>query len=467
AWSGRKRTQIVQHYRSLLIELLQMVQFVARYPLGLLTPLDPSSKEQQYFDLHSCMGQTIHNKTFQSPGLSLLMNTPFLVSPQSQRVLYLWPLLISRLLEEDNKLTLCLFEKVAKTDQAEYASFVEWRDYPFQEEWRARAKDDRWLFDRIDQFRQQSTPPNELTLLNWLLPTQQGQLSGRALTAKDPDGMVFQLKGEIGRGGFGFVYEAMQGETRVAIKALMHVSGTDGPLRRFRSEVETLKNLKDTEGIIRILAYGEEVIQDHFYSWYAMEFAAGGDLRLRIQDRNKRLDVLTPWNDPDMQKQIVEEYRSILQAVATLHENDIIHRDLKPGNVLVMEDGTLRVADFGLAKNLYPSDTAFQFGPITRTGDVVGTRQYMSPEQESGKLVEKSTDVYALGILLAELSTGQPPEPSPRRSDSTLGGWSPLRHLPNPLRKWIFSLTHVQLDTRPEDATELVAEFESIIASQY
>src|SRR5262249_7837218 len=147
-----------------------------------------------------------------------------------------------------------------------------------------------------------------------------------------------------------------------------------------------------------------------------------------------------PWAEPALRAAVVREFAVVAAAVAHLHALGIVHRDIKPGNVLIMEGGELRLADFGLVKDLKPPDqpliaATIVVAPRTSTGAVLGTRHYMAPEQERGGTVEAPADVYALGVLLAELATGQRPVPNSQvRTGSTLAGYPSLAPLPEALR---------------------------------
>jgi WD40 repeat protein len=199
----------------------------------------------------------------------------------------------------------------------------------------------------------------------------------------------YEVLGVLGRGGMGVVYRARQlGLGRiVALKRILHAEYA-GPeaRRRFQAEAESIARLQHPH-IVQIHEVGEA----GGLAFFSLEYCGGGSLEERLDG--------TPWEAPRAARLI----ETLAGAVAAAHAAGIIHRDLKPGNVLLSEDGTPKVADFGLAKRL---DVPGQ----TQTGAVVGTPSYMAPEQAVGsKEVGPAADVYALGALLYELLTGRPP----------------------------------------------------------
>jgi serine/threonine protein kinase len=154
-----------------------------------------------------------------------------------------------------------------------------------------------------------------------------------------------------------------------------------------------------------------------------------------------------------------------------LHNLGIVHRDLKPANVLIMEDGELRLSDFGLVKDLMSRheldmSATMEAPPRTSTGAVLGTRHYMAPEQERGEEVEAPADVYALGVLLAELATGRRPfSDSQARVCSSLAGDPILRQLTEGLRELILHCTDVRPERRPPNGQAVLDEFERRVGS--
>src|SRR5436305_552715 len=202
-----------------------------------------------------------------------------------------------------------------------------------------------------------------------------------------PPGYV--IDGELGRGGMGVVYKALQrGLNRpVALKMVLtgdHADHKD--LLRFLAEAETVAAIRHPH-VVQVYEFGEQ----HGRPFLAMEFLPGGSLA----DRLKAGGAL----DPRAAAELVEK---LARAVHAAHDAGIVHRDLKPANVLFDGAGEPRVTDFGLAKRGGQSD-------LTRTGAVMGTPAYMAPEQAAGKtkFVGPQADVYALGVVLYECLAGR------------------------------------------------------------
>jgi len=221
------------------------------------------------------------------------------------------------------------------------------------------------------------------------------QTSAAEFQRKEPSTAVrrlgnYDLLEELGRGGMGIVYKAMQrlaGRT-VAVKLVLGgaASGAD-ERRRFRSEVQSLARLRHPH-IVPVYEVGEE----DGCPYFSMEFMAGGSLAAKAKQGPLPIAEAA---------RIVEQLAAAAHAA---HLAGVLHRDIKPGNVLLDSDGTPKLTDFGLAKQLDAGD-----GP-THTGSVIGTPAYMSPEQASGTAeISARADVYSLGATLYALLTGRPP----------------------------------------------------------
>jgi serine/threonine protein kinase len=169
------------------------------------------------------------------------------------------------------------------------------------------------------------------------------------------------------------------------LRQVPDVSDGLGAFDRFLQEYEMIADL-DHPNIVKIYDLG--VSDDHAH--IAMEYVPGGDLRQRIDRGILEFDA-------------VEYTRQIASALAKLHSLGILHRDLKPGNIMVREDGTLALIDFGLAKRMRLEQE------ITGQGEIFGTPYYMSPEQGHAENVDERSDIYGLGVIFYEMLTGKKP----------------------------------------------------------
>jgi len=199
----------------------------------------------------------------------------------------------------------------------------------------------------------------------------------------------YQLSTRVAIGGMGEVWEATDlviGRT-VAIKILKdEYLGDPGFLERFRAEARHAA-LVNHEGIANVFDYGEE----EGSAYLVMELVPG-EAMSTVLDRDRSLPT-------DKVLDIVAQTASALQAA---HAAGLVHRDIKPGNLLITPDGRVKITDFGIAR------IADQV-PLTATGQVMGTVQYLSPEQASGHPASPSTDIYSLGIVAYEALAGRRP----------------------------------------------------------
>ncbi|MFG0266949.1 MAG: serine/threonine protein kinase [Rhodopirellula sp. JB055] len=199
----------------------------------------------------------------------------------------------------------------------------------------------------------------------------------------------YQIESVIGRGGMGSVYRARHAKTgeEVAVKLIaQHVADDMRFRRRFDAEVETLRRLRHP-GIVRLIGYGEEAGQ----LFYSMELVRGETLQKRIRDV-KRLGWL-PTLDIASQ---------VCAALKHAHDIGVIHRDLKPANLILTDAGQVKLVDFGIAK-------LFGFGEQTLHGSVLGTADYMAPEQAGSHAITPRTDLYALGSVMYAMLAGRAP----------------------------------------------------------
>jgi hypothetical protein len=197
------------------------------------------------------------------------------------------------------------------------------------------------------------------------------------------------LDRELGRGGMGSVYLAheegsgRQGAVKVLAAELARETGF---LKRFQREIEVLSRLSHPN-IVRFYESGTE----DGTSYYAMEYVEGESFEQLLHERGR-----LPW------KEVLDAALQICPALKHAHDHGVIHRDLKPPNLLRTATGVIKLTDFGIAK-------VFAGRPLTSTGGIVGTVEYLSPEQAAGKPATKRSDLYSLGAVLYTLVTGRTP----------------------------------------------------------
>lgn len=199
----------------------------------------------------------------------------------------------------------------------------------------------------------------------------------------------YLILGSIGSGGMANVYLARDLilDREVAIKVLRYDFRDDtDAIRRFQREALAATELVHPN-IVSVYDVGEE---DNM-QYLVMEYVKGMDLKRYIQTHY-----------PIPYPEIVDIMQQILSAVALAHQHRIIHRDLKPQNILINEEGVVKIADFGIAIAL--SETS-----ITQTNTMLGSVHYLSPEQARGSMATNQSDIYAIGIILYEMLTGRVP----------------------------------------------------------
>ncbi len=195
---------------------------------------------------------------------------------------------------------------------------------------------------------------------------------------------------KLGRGGMGTVYLAVEDLTgaAAAIKVLAEsLSGDPGILKRFELEQQIVGDLVHPH-IVRGLG---GVMSEGGVHYFVMEYVPGANLARIL----RALGRLTPAESVAVALQVCD-------ALTYAHARGIVHRDLKPSNLLIDPAGVARVTDFGLAK-------VAEFTRVTLSGQVLGTPEYMSPEQAEGKPADARSDLYAVGVMLFEMLTGRPP----------------------------------------------------------
>ncbi|MFF7263102.1 Stk1 family PASTA domain-containing Ser/Thr kinase [Streptomyces sp. NPDC008159] len=205
----------------------------------------------------------------------------------------------------------------------------------------------------------------------------------------------YELGQVLGRGGMAEVYLAMDtrlGRT-VAVKTLRADLARDPTFQaRFRREAQSAASLNHP-AIVAVYDTGEDYIDGVSIPYIVMEYVEGSTLRELLHSGRKLLP-----------ERAMEMTIGILQGLEYAHRNGIVHRDIKPANVMLTRNGQVKVMDFGIARAMGDSGMT-----MTQTSAVIGTAQYLSPEQAKGEQVDARSDLYSTGCLLYELLTVRPP----------------------------------------------------------
>ena len=199
----------------------------------------------------------------------------------------------------------------------------------------------------------------------------------------------YRIGRKLGKGGMGSVYEAVEVTTkrRVAVKALTpQLAAAEGFRERFEAEIESLKKLQH-DGIVRLFGYGEH----EGILFYSMELVDGPSLEQEI-NAGRRFS----WQET------LGLAIQICRGLKHAHDHGVVHRDVKPANLLLADDDRVKIADFGIAR-------LFGATQLTNAGGVLGTADYMAPEQADGRAVTDKCDQYALGCVMFALLAGRPP----------------------------------------------------------
>ena len=205
----------------------------------------------------------------------------------------------------------------------------------------------------------------------------------------------YELGGVLGRGGMAEVYlgHDIRLGRAVAVKTLRADMARDPSFQaRFRREAQSAASLNHPS-IVAVYDTGEDYIDGISIPYIVMEYVDGSTLRELLHSGRRLLP-----------ERALEMTTGVLQALEYSHRNGIVHRDIKPANVMLTRNGTVKVMDFGIARAMGDSGMT-----MTQTSAVIGTAQYLSPEQAKGEQVDARSDLYSTGCLLYELFTMRPP----------------------------------------------------------
>ena len=266
----------------------------------------------------------------------------------------------------------------------------------------------------------------------------------------------YRLDAQVGAGGMSTVYRAFDTvlERQVAIK-LMHreIARDSDQLERFRREARAVAQLNHPH-VVGVIDAGEEGDSEYPTPYIVFEYVEGETLKARIR-RSGGLAV----------SESIAYAIEIARGLGVAHDHGIVHRDVKPQNVLVDEDGAARVTDFGFARSLHQEG-------LTADGRVLGTTDYVSPEQALGHAVSGQSDLYSLGVVLFEMLTGDVPFKG--GNQVTVAMKHVREELPDvrvrrpevsaALAAVLDRATAKELDRRHPDARTLIADLEDALA---
>jgi serine/threonine-protein kinase len=205
----------------------------------------------------------------------------------------------------------------------------------------------------------------------------------------------YELDGVVGRGGMAEVYRArdIRLDRVVAVKTLREDLARDVTFQaRFRREAQSAASLNHPS-IVAVYDTGEDNLGPETVPYIVMEYVDGQTVRDLLRNDRRLL--------PERALEITD---GVLRALDYSHRNGIVHRDIKPANVMITRSGEIKVMDFGIARAISDSQAT-----MTQTAQVIGTAQYLSPEQARGERVDSRSDLYSAGCLMYELLTGRPP----------------------------------------------------------
>jgi serine/threonine-protein kinase len=199
----------------------------------------------------------------------------------------------------------------------------------------------------------------------------------------------YQIIEELGKGGMGRVYRAIDKKLNeeVALKLIKHeIASDEKTLERFGNELKIARKI-----VHKNVGRMYEMMEEKGTHFITMEYVSGEDLKSFIR-RSRQLNIGTA----------VVIARQVCDGLAEAHRLGVVHRDLKPNNIMIDKEGNARIMDFGIARSLKEKR-------ITGAGVMIGTPEYMSPEQVEGKETDQRSDIYSLGVILYEMVTGRVP----------------------------------------------------------
>ncbi|MFY9823683.1 MAG: protein kinase [Thermoanaerobaculia bacterium] len=442
---------LLRRGKPLLAQWLACLGFLARYPLCIAQRdelFEASDDGEVAYYIRRYMGtERDHLDVKLETADVLLEGRPFLLNPSADGILYLWPLVVASDPEGEDLGELFVFEgsSSANLDAVEYVSIGQRRK--IRRDQPELHADPLWLRSDHPGVHIIGSP-----VLAMVHATAVDRRLGRTIGKRRP----YTLLQRIASGGMGTVYLAADPNGRqYAVKVLHTGEGT--MLRRFEREIASLGRLAAVAGIVGIIDWGSAIGADgEELRFYVMEYAERGDLGsyIRYSDSCVAIDKTQDPFEWDLEPRL-DIVERLAAALAGLHEANLVHRDIKPQNVLLMSDGTIRLADLGLIRDLNGRDA------ITNLYSAVGTNQYMAPEQlhvSDEVPVKAAADIFSFGFLLFELLFRRLPK---RGRDGAITDQKALQALPGVLRNLVIRCTNPDPARRYADGSDLKRAIEA------
>ncbi len=282
------------------------------------------------------------------------------------------------------------------------------------------------------------------------IPTMTRQTASEDFTPGSTFAERYQIIEELGQGGMGTVYKALDTtiNEKVALKLIKpEIASNKHTIERFQNELKYARKVSH-KNVCRMYHLSKE--DDSHY--IVMEYIPGENLKSMIR-MTKQLSMKTAV---DIAKQVCE-------GLAEAHRLGVVHRDLKPSNIMIDKGGTARIMDFGIARSL-------QTDGMTGPGVIVGTPEYMSPEQVEGKKADQRSDIYSLGIILYEMVAGKVPFMGntpisvalKHKNEDPQNPKKINAQIPDPLSHTILKCLEKKREKRFQNVDELLAELNAI-----